>query len=121
MAELQLDIFGEQPPPTFSAPLAQRAKKEGMKRTAVRNKWLPRAREIAVELIRKNGSTHADAVRQQLEAEGMPEKGLGNAAGSIFMTKQFEATGEEHISTRVKGHGNKQEVWRLKTVAEGVG
>lgn len=116
MRELeQQNLFRHDPPPsqTFSAPLAQSKKREGMKKAADRNLWLDRAREIAVEIATRTGTVHADAVRQQLEVEGMEESGLGNAAGSIFLIG-FEKTGAVHISKRVKGHGNEQKIWRLK-------
>ena len=91
---------------------AQAAKSRGMKRAAShRSDDLETARSIARHLAQTKGSVTADDVQKELIARDID---LGNAAGSIFKTKDFVWTGEFYHSERVIGHGNLLRVWKLK-------
>lgn len=67
------------------------------------------ARAIA---LNGDGTCHADQVAAALEKGGKPP--LGNAAGSLFQTSEWEFTGRRVKSTRVQANANELKVWRLK-------
>ena len=103
----QLDIV-------FDAPESARKKKEGMEIAASkRNPDLELAREIARELCLKNGSCDADQVgKELLERYGI--NSLGPAAGSIFKSGEFEATGKFVRSARKSNNARLIWVWKLR-------
>lgn len=90
------------------------AKAEGMERAETyRAVPLNMARAIAREIAKHRGQVHADAVARVMQGAGLEE--LGPAAGSLFKGKEWEWTGEWHVSARVANHGRLQRVWRLKS------
>lgn len=74
-----------------------------------------KAREIAVELCRKQGTVTMDDVQRELVARKVCGiKDLGNAAGGVFRDRRFEFTGRRIKSARIHAHSNEIKVWRLK-------
>lgn len=99
----------------FDGDQSKSAKVNGMELAAEnRSSDLAKARDIAVELCRKNGTTDADEVGRVLY-ERHEIKSLGPAAGSLFKDSRFEFTGERRRSTRKKNHARELKVWRLKS------
>jgi len=70
------------------------------------------ARQIAIELCQKNGTTTADEVGQVLWRDHGIDS-LGPAAGSVFRDKRFEFTGRRVRSKRVSNHARELKVWML--------
>lgn len=97
----------------FDAPASEAAKKAGMQQAADSNKsLLEHARKVAVELAQR-GPITADDVQRRLVEQGISEKALGNAAGSLFKGKQWVWTGRLVKSSRVHAHSNLLREWRL--------
>lgn len=87
----------------------------GMKASA-RNKalYLEIARQNAKHIARDKGAPiTADDVRRHMDERGYPDI-LGNGWGSLFVTGEWEWTGEYRRSTLTTNHGNLQKVWGLK-------
>lgn len=97
----------------MNLPLGESLKKDGMKNAADANhEVLMLAREIALHLAKQTGGRcHADMVQSVLIANGLE---LGNAAGSLFKTQDWEWTGDFVKSDRVSNHARIIRVWRLK-------
>jgi len=120
----QRTMFDVDAPPQYDhMPLApapdrkaegERRKREGMAAAAQsKDSQLGYARELAMDLARANdGICDADMVAEALEREG--RTGLGNAAGSLFLTHVWEFTGLRVKSKRAHAHANELKVWRLK-------
>jgi hypothetical protein len=70
-----------------------------------------KARQIAVELGRKQSSVNADQVYAELEKAGYPANLLGSAAGSIFSKKLFTKAAFNTQSTRQSNRGRRINVW----------
>jgi hypothetical protein len=118
----QLDLFETTAPTPYDhnplppQPLPEEGearKRAGMSRAAAsKESQLGYARELAMDLARANdGICDADMVAEALEREGRP--GLGNAAGSLFLTHVWEFTGLRVKSKRAHAHANELKVWRL--------
>lgn len=111
------DLQQEQPFGLFGLSESEDRKSEGMRRAAeARSSPLEVARQVAVELCRLNGETHADEVGRVL-AERHGIKSLGPAAGSVFKGA-FEFTGRRVRSARKTNHARELKVWRLKEGVE---
>ena len=92
----------------------ERRKRRGMDQAAAnKNPLLTKARELAVQIAKRQGTVNADEVVFAMECEGYPPGCLGNSAGSIFRGL-FEKTGEFAKSARPWAHANELRVWRLK-------
>jgi hypothetical protein len=99
----------------FDAAASQEAKTAGMAQAADNKKSLLKyARKLAVEIAKEKGYVYSDLVIERLVANGISDRALGNAGGSVFVGGEFKWTGERHKSTRKIGHGNEQKVWILK-------
>lgn len=92
----------------------EQLRREGMERAAKSGAGLLGvAREIAFDLQRENGGLcNADQVAEVMAREGYPS--LGNAAGSIFTSGNWEWTGEFVKSERAQAHQNLLRQWRWK-------
>jgi hypothetical protein len=73
------------------------------------------ARNIAADLGRELGEVTADDVQRRLhDVHKISIHALGNAAGAIFKTDDWEFTGRFVRSERVHARGNMLRVWRWK-------
>lgn len=98
----------------FSPIASESAKTHGMaSAAAAQPSALALARIIARELCRTYGETTSDDVGQVLLTRYGIES-LGPAAGSIFKSGDFQATGRFRKSERVANHSRLLTVWRLK-------
>lgn len=81
-----------------------------------REELLEIAQRVAVEIARTRSSrlVTADDVQAALIQEGYHPGDLGNAAGAIFRSAEWEWTGEMVPSRRVSRHGNLIRVWQWK-------
>ncbi len=96
----------------FNQQLAMEFKDQGIKQVADNNKHFVKvAKNLALALCKKNGTVTCDDVRKICHLEPLHY----NAWGSVFRDKRFEFTGRMQPSTNVKGHGNLQRVWRLRS------
>lgn len=87
-------------------------KAAGMARAAAhRPEPLEVAKEIARTLARMHGQVTADDVQEWLR--GTNAEPLGNAAGRIFMGKEWVCVGWR-ASRRTTNHGRMIRVWELK-------
>lgn len=109
----------------FDLAEAQRRKEDGIARAmaaGARQKVVELAREIARNICIDRGRSGPDWVTSDDVARAMDERGipydqLGNAAGAIFRSDEFEPTGEFRQSVRVGSHARMIRVWRLKCPA----
>lgn len=69
------------------------------------------ARDIARMLADRFGKVNIDMVQDRLIRRGID---LGNTAGAIFKTKEWEWTGEVIQSSRISNRARIIRVWRLK-------
>ncbi|HTF61190.1 MAG TPA: hypothetical protein VK638_00615, partial [Edaphobacter sp.] len=76
------------------------------------------ALDTARRIARERGEVTADDVYRSLIAQGMDPLELGNAAGSIFRSKDFEFTGRWKKSKRISNHARQNRVWRLREVRD---
>jgi hypothetical protein len=113
MAE-QRDLFDDV---TFSRPLGERAKREGMETAASSRSDLldlVRAALVDIAMRRESREATADDGQAWLIANGYKPSDLGNAAGSMFPPGWWVPTGRRMQSKRVSRHANEIRVWRLK-------
>ena len=99
---------------TFSEEISQVAKYVGMRSAAMSHKEVLEAARNAVRLValsRTSRTATADDAQKFAAQAGMD---LGNGAGSLFRTDDWEFTGRWEPSTRVSNHGRFNRVWRLK-------
>ena len=99
---------------TFSAEVAEIARIVGMRSAAMSRKEMLEAARNAVRLValaRPSRTATADDAQKFLVAANLT---LGNAAGSLFLTKDWIFTGHFKPSERVSNHGRFNRVWRLK-------
>ena len=94
--------------------LGEYLKQEGMSRAALSKKeLLAYARELAKNiaecLLCKTCSIND--VNRELEKQGYPP--LGKAAGSVFITKDWEFTGKYVKSTKASNHARETKLWKL--------
>ena len=100
---------------TFHLGEGRRLKNEGIGKAARRREnilWA--AREIARGVARTHGTVTADDVQARMILMGYPP--LGNTAGAIFRSSEYEFTGEWRQSARVSNHARMNRVWRLKQI-----
>jgi hypothetical protein len=100
---------------TFSPEVAEKAKQEGMDCAALlKSDSLALARSACkmAALDRPDRTATADDAQAYLVKCGLEP--LGNAAGSLFLSSEWEFTGTWRKSERVSNHGHKNRVWRLK-------
>jgi hypothetical protein len=84
--------------------------------SASRNDLINKVR-AQLELIargRADRCVTADDYQPFLEAIGLSSEDLGNAAGSVFKSDNWEFTGHFVPSKRVSNRGRYVRVWRLK-------
>ena len=101
---------------TFFHKNASRHRKEGGMSVAAsaaakpleQARWL--AKQIATQ--RNSKTCTADDVAKALRRQGLPL--LGPAAGSLFLTKDWEFTGRRVLSGQVANHARELKVWRLR-------
>ena len=105
----------KQPDNLFDFAEAKRRKEDGMAIAADNvGDWLGIARDIAVELAKKDPERLCDADRvgkELYERHGI--KSLGPAAGSLFKQRHWEFTGDRFLSERKSNHARELKVWRL--------
>lgn len=102
---------------TYSLFAGALARDEGMAQAAAcRNPLVDKVRRHLRHLAaeRADRLVTADDAYKFLEAIGESESALGAAAGSIFRSPEWEATGCWTPSTRVSNHARPVRVWRLK-------
>lgn len=98
----------------FSPIASESAKTQGMAAAAsAQPSALALARIVAKELCRTYGECTSDDVGQVLAGRYGIES-LGPAAGSIFKSGDFLATGRYRKSERVANHSRLLTIWRLK-------
>lgn len=92
---------------------AERLAQEGISR-AVRGRehLVLFARSVALRIARERGAVTMDDVFAQLPAE--ISSSLGNSAGQIFRSPDFEQTGSFIKSRRASTHGRAIRIWRLR-------
>ena len=99
---------------TFSEDISQVAKFVGMRSAAMSHKEVLEAARNAVRLValsRTSRTATADDAQKFLMEAGLT---LGNAAGSLFLAKDWIFTGQWKASERVSNHARMNRVWRLK-------
>ncbi len=101
----------------FDAKLGEELKNRGMnvaatKRQAVLQKARQAVKEIAIS--RPGRCVTADDAQRWLIQNGHHPAELGNAAGSLFRSQEWEFTGNWTKSVRVSRHRNILRIWRLK-------
>ena len=94
---------------------AKRRKEDGM-RVAADNQadWLGIARDIAIEIAKKDPARlcDADKVGEELfNRHGI--KSLGPASGSLFKQDHWQFTGDRKLSKRKTNHARELKIWRL--------
>lgn len=99
----------------FNLDASRTAKASGMGLAAInRESLLSLARKVAVQIAKANGGTcNMDQVSLALIGKGIDPRCLGNAAGSVFKTKDWIFTGERIQSAKVSSHAREVKVWRL--------
>lgn len=98
----------------FNSPKAQAEKHAKMNfAAAYRDSILQKARELARELASGGQSITADDVQKALIDSGHSPASLGNAAGAIFKSKEWECVGWV-ASMRVSNHGRFIRSWRMR-------
>lgn len=99
--------------PLFDVVASERAKQEGMEQAAdSKRELLEHAREIAAAIAILRGPITMDDVVEALVTDGYSPHALGNSAGSVFKTEDWEWTGRFIPSERVHAHGNPLREWR---------
>jgi hypothetical protein len=113
----QLDMFAE-PIPQWQGgkpqPSGEALKSAGM--SAARDAKADAvgyARELALDIARsrEDRCCWMYLVNEALAAEGKP--GLGNAAGSVFLSSAWEWSGQLAKDPRPHAHANETKIWRL--------
>jgi hypothetical protein len=102
---------------TFSKPLSEAAKQEGMELSASSRATLlesVRAALVQIALRRPSREATADDGQEWLIAQGYKPSDLGNAAGSMFTRTDWTFTGRWTRSSRISSHANDIRIWRLK-------
>lgn len=102
---------------TYSLFAAQVARDAGMAQAAsCRNPLVEMVRGHLRKLAtdRADHLVTADDAYRYLTQIGESERALGNAAGALFRSTEWEATGCWTPSTRVSNHARMLRVWRLK-------
>ena len=102
---------------TFSKPLSEAAKQDGMELSASSRVTLlesVRAALIQIALRRPSREATADDGQEWLISQGYKPSDLGNAAGSMFTRTDWTFTGRWTRSSRVSSHANDIRIWRLK-------
>jgi hypothetical protein len=81
-----------------------------------KNQLLERVRRHLRNLARDrdNRCVTADDATKFLVGIGEPDRALGNAAGSLFRSAEWEFTGCWTPSVRVSNHARVLRVWRLR-------
>lgn len=100
--------------PLLDAIAAREAAEQGIAQAAEnKSSLLEFAKKKAIELGRNNTFVTADDVQLALVAEGISDRALGNAAGSVFRNKKlWRFTGRTVSSERVSSHGRLIRVWQ---------
>lgn len=95
----------------------ERRKQAGMQQAADNKaSLLAHARRVARRIAesRPDRCVTMDDVQEALRAEGISDRALGNAAGSVLRTSGgWEWTGRRVKSCRPHSHRNELKVWRL--------
>ncbi len=102
---------------TFSLFTGAVARDAGISQAAEsRNALVEKARRYLRTLARERGNhcVTADDAVEYLVKIGESERALGNAAGSLFRSHEWEATGCWTPSTRISNHARMVRVWRLR-------
>jgi hypothetical protein len=102
---------------TYSLFAGTVARDEGMAQAAAcRNPLVDKVRRHLRHLAQERADhlVTADDAYKFLDSIGENETALGNAAGSIFRSPEWEATGCWTASTRVSNHARMLRGWRLK-------
>ena len=98
----------------FDRDESERRKEKGMAMAANNKVILLRmARGIAMQLVQKHGTVHADMVGEEMWKQHQI-KTLGPAAGALFKQKHWKFTGDWYPSARKSNHGRMLRIWSLK-------
>jgi hypothetical protein len=109
------DMAGMKQGNLFDAQASQEAKEHGMEVAAMnRAELLEEVRELARSIAtgRPEGTCDMDLLVDRMLRRGLKPEALGNAAGSVFMGREWEFTGRRKRSARVSRHANEIKVWR---------
>lgn len=100
--------------PLLDAIAANEAAEQGIAQAAAKKRSvLEFAKKKAIELGRQNWCVTADDVQLALVAEGISDRALGNAAGSVFKDKTLWRYANRVVkSERVSSHGRLIRVWQ---------
>ena len=99
--------------PLFDLAESQRHAEIGIALAAENNApLLLKAREIARRIALECGEVTADDVQERLMMLGHRSDALGNAAGSIFKSREWQYTGRTVNSKRINAHARLIRVWR---------
>ena len=92
--------------PLFDAKRSKAHKERGMASAASHQReLLGIARAIALTLaLNGDGTCTMDDVKRQMLKMGLDPRELGNAAGAVFKTDEWEFTGERIRSAQVSAH-----------------
>lgn len=71
------------------------------------------ARNLAVEIAKRNGTVNADDVVEAMCERGYGPHVLGPATGSIFRDRRFKFTGQRIKSKRPWANANELKEWSL--------
>lgn len=112
----QSEVIQQPDSATFDKPAGKQRQTYGMELAAKRRRdVLERARALATRIAqtKQDRCITADEVLEALIELGYKPEELGNAAGSLFKTKVWAATGQWRVSRRVSNHARRIMVWRL--------
>lgn len=102
---------------TFNAQLSREARDEGLGAAAWSRRELlvqVRAALVSIALARPGKTATADDGQKWLVSRGYQPGDLGNAAGAMFLSAEWEFTGQWVPSDRVSRRANMLRVWRLR-------
>lgn len=80
-------------------------------KVATSNPILATAQNLAVRLGKKSRFVNISQIHSELKNLGYNSADLGNAAGSVFLSKYFRATGDKVKNTNPSARGRKVGVW----------
>ena len=111
----QLSFFTQPDSESFDWQQGDREKARGMQLAARNRGWLlEHARDLAKAFAQRRplATCTFDDVMRQLIAEGFKPEELGNAAGSVFKTADWECVGWKQ-SKRISNHARAIRIWKL--------
>jgi hypothetical protein len=98
----------------FDVSLGDKLKEKGIDRACnnyARKEALEKAKEISIELGKRQSRVSIDDVYVEMEHRGIDFSSLGNCAGSIFRNKHWLFTMNWEPSIRTSNHRRMNRVW----------